>query len=472
MEPNREDCQKVWDFAGRERQRRSSTFMPTPQRAALALLAAMLFFCCGPPPGVDWLATQPGQPPPAPRASALPASPLRQDLAWRDYSQSPDGPAVDAWALPGCSSYSRGLTEVARAVANQRARGEPTPRHFELVARMRAAGVPHVWPRTWALGAPTLDLERAESRFRTWLSRESYLGEARCGMALAGTPGRQQVLVAIAVDAIADLRPLPTRARLGQWLDLEAFLPPESRPLPSDRVVLLGPTGPPRSLATPRRNGALRTRFNLDRPGRWRVQVMMESARGPRPALEAWVFVNVPPEARPRPHPAPGERSTLAHTPSEAREAMLDMINEARRSEGLPALAEDSALQALAQSHAEHMSAARLTAHDVGRGSPAQRARRAGLSARRLGENVVRAPTLRLAHRALWESPSHRGNLLGREYRAVGVGIARSKPSRPPPTSSGGARAAAPLTGPDEELWVCELFADYGPVLTPRSHVR
>jgi uncharacterized protein YkwD len=71
------------------------------------------------------------------------------------------------------------------------------------------------------------------------------------------------------------------------------------------------------------------------------------------------------------------------------------------------------------------MAMARELAHDVGDGDPLERLHVAGLDPRSAGENVAHAATVPLAHRALWASPSHRANLLGREYDRVGVGVAR-----------------------------------------------
>ncbi len=45
---------------------------------------------------------------------------------------------------------------------------------------------------------------------------------------------------------------------------------------------------------------------------------------------------------------------------------------------------------------------------------------------RRLGENTARGRNCRSVMRALWRSPSHRANILGR-FSFVGVGIARRK---------------------------------------------
>src|SRR5437764_1249808 len=53
-------------------------------------------------------------------------------------------------------------------------------------------------------------------------------------------------------------------------------------------VVLLGPDGAPRRvLATLGADGAIRSRFRLDRTGVWKVQVLATLASGPEPVLEA-----------------------------------------------------------------------------------------------------------------------------------------------------------------------------------------
>jgi uncharacterized protein YkwD len=57
-----------------------------------------------------------------------------------------------------------------------------------------------------------------------------------------------------------------------------------------------------------------------------------------------------------------------------------------------------------------------------------------------MGENVAHALTLERAHRVLWASPSHRGNLLDRRFRDLGVGVARDS---------------------DGSVWVCQLFGGF-----------
>ena len=103
------------------------------------------------------------------------------------------------------------------------------------------------------------------------------------------------------------------------------------------------------------------------------------------------------------------------------------------------ALVRDPELDALARAHAEAMREAGVVAHDSGSGDLATRFEEAGLVATTVGENVARARTLALAHRALHASPSHRMNLLHPRYTHAGFGVARD--------AAGG-------------VFVCEVFAE------------
>jgi uncharacterized protein YkwD len=114
------------------------------------------------------------------------------------------------------------------------------------------------------------------------------------------------------------------------------------------------------------------------------------------------------------------------------------MVTALREGEQLPNLARDPKLDAIALAHAHQMLAARTVGHDVGDGDPEARARAAGIRARLVGENVAHAASIRLAHRALYESPSHRANLLHTEFDRVG---------------------AAVLEDTDGSVWVAEVFA-------------
>jgi uncharacterized protein YkwD len=85
----------------------------------------------------------------------------------------------------------------------------------------------------------------------------------------------------------------------------------------------------------------------------------------------------------------------------------------------------NAALDAVAHRHVLAMVATGRVAHDVGDGLPHERLGEAGVTATRVGENVASAPSLRRIHRVLWDSPSHRENLLDPGFSRVGVALVR-----------------------------------------------
>jgi uncharacterized protein YkwD len=202
------------------------------------------------------------------------------------------------------------------------------------------------------------------------------------------------------------------------------------------KVVLLGPRGLPRTVLASLADREIRASFNVDQPGAWLVQVLATTANGPRPVLEAYVHAGVAPPPRFAESPAPGENATGGPTDEDA---FFAMVNAARASEGRSALLRDPTLDRLAEEHSERMIAARTVGHDVGQGDPTARLTAAGVSFRVSGENVASASTLQRAHRALWASPSHRGNVLEARFARVGLGVRRSD---------------------DGRVWVTELFVE------------
>lgn len=368
----------------------------------------------------------------------------RSAIVWALQTGSPRWGADEPWRLPGCVAYERPLARVAAAIAAARARGSEALDMQEVELLLRAMGSPHVWPRVWMLEGLALDEQRLLEEWESWLSQDPSVGQRRCGISRALAAGGRSIVVALVVDALADLAPLPLRARVGQWLSLEARLLGAAR---AGQLFLMGPGVSPRSVPSTLDGAVFHSAFSLDQPGFWRLQVLLDAGSGPRPALEAWVFVDVEPKLEVASLAAPGERrvSSSRATPEQLRAALWTMIDDARRSQGLSSLRRDERLDAVAQAHVASMSSRGKTAHDAGDGLPFERVARAGLVARRVGENVARARSVERAHQVLWDSPSHRRNLLDARYEAVGIGVARTE---------GG------------DILVCELFADYGRVTT------
>lgn len=357
-------------------------------------------------------------------------------IAWRPATASPQpaaAAAADAALLSRCGAADGALAEVARQNVARQVGGQEILPSDELVFTMRASGEPHAWPRAWSITGAGLTDDDLAKRLGDWTAAWSTLGVRRCGIARGAKPDGSAVVSAIAIDALADLAPLPTTARVGQWMKLEGTMLVAASEV---KVVLLGPRGAPKAVLASLSQGKVRSTFSVDQPGGWLVQVLATVATGPRPVLEAMVFAGAaPPGQFVRPS-APGEAS--AKGAADDADAVLRMMNAARASEGQPALARDAALDRLARAHAEAMIKARMVGHDVGGGDPAARLAAAGYQARVAGENVASSDTPENAHRAIWASPSHRGNLLLRDYRKAGVAAVRDAAGR---------------------VWVTELFA-------------
>ncbi|MBX3215381.1 MAG: CAP domain-containing protein [Labilithrix sp.] len=394
--------------------------------------------------GCGAAATTPSEPlaqaPSAP-ASILPSPPR---ASWVAATRSPWPPApADERVLSltaACGSADGALARVAARLASQRARGLGAPDPDRVVSMLRAEGAPHVRPRVVSAssrGAPDDDAIRAK------LEAERRAG-ARCGVALArpepasGKEGNE-LFVAVLVDALADLDPLPTRARTGEWLTFSATV---RAPVSSAKLVVLGPRGLPRTVPTslgpaPSSEAGSRTaraRFALDQPGAFTVQLIADLASGPTPLLEARVFADVEPWLDDDATRAPGEE--LAGADDDA--ALARMTAAVRASESLSTLRRDERLDALALAHAEEMKSARAVRHDLGDGDLTARFESAGLAAAVVGENVARARSVRLVHRALHASPSHRMNLLRADYTHLGVGV---------------------VTDDAGDVYACEVFA-------------
>jgi uncharacterized protein YkwD len=366
-------------------------------------------------------------------------------VTWAVFTASPK-PAVPvgdraardrvAELLARCGRGEAGLEEVARSLVARRLAGRAHLELDGLTFALRAAGEPHVWPHAWVIAGRGLDREATAAKLEAWGATFHDEGERRCGVATGVGGDGTEVVAAVTVDALADLAPLPTETRVGTWLTVDARL---AVPVGDAHVIVQGVGTDPRPVPswTEEEDGAMhvRARFAPERPGPMTVQVVAEAATGPRPILEARVFTEVAPPDRFDPARAPGEDVTSS---GDGADRLLAMVSALRDDERLPAMARDRGLDALALAHARRMLAARAVGHDVGDGDPEARLEATGARARLVGENVAHAASVRLAHRALYESPSHRANLVRSEFDRVG---------------------AAVLDDVDGSVWVVEVFA-------------
>src|SRR5690606_37772980 len=131
-----------------------------------------------------------------------------------------------------------------------------------------------------------------------------------------------------------------------------------------------------------------------------------------RPVLEAAVYVDELPPSEFHSLPTPGEQDVAIDAGAPSAQDLRALLNAARQSERLPALVPHPNLDRLALQHAQAMQTRGRVAHDVGNGDPVRRLQSGGVDAQMVGENVAIGASLVAAHRALWASPSHRGNML------------------------------------------------------------
>ncbi|MEQ9322509.1 MAG: CAP domain-containing protein [Polyangiaceae bacterium] len=355
-----------------------------------------------------------------------PRSPLR----WVAETESPRSAQPTGPLYRACGGRDLGLVSVAAQIVRRRLRGMPPPSERQLETLLRASGVPQVFPRAWSLRGDHGD-EVIATKLGGWLAKRPPAGHRRCGIARGTDAEGVPVVVVVTVDAFADQAALPTRARVSKWLRLEAAL---HVPAHDAKVVLLGPRGRPKRVLASLSGDTVRSRFMLDAPGRWLVQVVADLSSGPQPVLESTVWVDRDP-----PDTLPEELPTAAGTAAPKPSALFTLLNRSRQKEGLPPLHRDQKLDRIARDHAAAMMTARRAAHDVGQGPPTERVERAGLVVHRVGENVASAPTVARVHEALWDSPSHRENMLDASFRRTGVALAIDR------------------TG---QLWAVQLFSE------------
>jgi uncharacterized protein YkwD len=366
------------------------------------------------------------------------AAPRVERFTWQDRvgSPQPGGGETDLERelVALCDGGDGALGNVALRMAHRQADALPQFDMAQVAFALRSEGAPYVWPRAWSLQGGELDRGDVAARMQRWLASFGDGGQRRCGVA-AVRHGKKQVIAALAVDALADLGAVPTTVRAGKWISVEAkMLVPTSEA----KVIVLAPQGPPHAITSSLSDGAVRARFSADRPGPWVVQVLATVSGGPRPVLETVVHVDEEPPETFQFRTAPGEDA--ADETDDDTTAIKLMVDAARQTERLAKLRRDEQLDRVAQAHADAMLNARRIGHDVGYGDPRARVEAAGLNLNAAGENVVHAANLRRAHRALWASPSHRGNVLQKRFDSIGIGVSNDR---------------------DGTVWVCEVFADF-----------
>ena len=318
--------------------------------------------------------------------------------------------------LRGCAPEDTRLSRVAARLIRWNVTRGVSINDEMLLYAMRLEGVPYAWPRSWMI-TPTRDLAETQSRFNTWLATFSTVGERRCAVAADDYPDGSRAWVAVGADIFGELAPLPQHVQSGEGILVKASFRQRVR---SSSIVVADEGDVPQEHALQTDGLTVTYPVTCKRRGRCVVQVMADVGSGPRPVLEAFVFVDVAVPTGPPVHHDLRTDEALSDS-----EQLRTWLNEQRLQHMLRPLESDPRLERLAREHTEQMMHEQRLAHDLNRGDVMTRAERIGLRIRVIGENVAHADSVSALHRAWIESPSHLSNMLAQAYDRVGIAVMR-----------------------------------------------
>jgi uncharacterized protein YkwD len=359
---------------------------------------------------------------PASRPAAAPAAgPVRYGAEADLTDATPLEEAVLAAArsrLGGRPARAPSLSAAARGLAARAADGEPAPlSRAALRLALAEAGAFDPSPSALAVCGPA---ERLPGQVATAL-RDGAASHLGVGVA-EGTAGTCAVV--LLGERHARLDPFPREVPAHGPAALGGALVGLSGP----RVFLTLPDG--RAREVPARDGpgqAFEARIPFAGAGRYLVEVLGSSARGPEVAALLVVSAGGAPLAEPS-RPADDDDRDDEGEAKAAEDRVAAAVNRLRARHDLPPLAVDGRLREAARRHSADMLAAGGVAHVLpgGQGA-AERLRRARIPFRRALENLARAGSAAAAHESIEESPAHLANLLDPGAARLGVGLARGR---------------------------------------------
>lgn len=141
------------------------------------------------------------------------------------------------------------------------------------------------------------------------------------------------------------------------------------------------------------------------------------------------------PSKTPTATPAPGKTTTPSPTPgqpqttdlSENEKLLLDLINQERAKNNLPALQADPELMKVARIKAKDMVDNNYFSHySPTYGSPFDMMRQFGVTFKAAAENIAGNSTVQGAVNSWMGSQGHRANIMNSSYNYTGIGIAES----------------------------------------------
>jgi uncharacterized protein YkwD len=232
--------------------------------------------------------------------------------------------------------------------------------------------------------------------------------------------GPRASVVMLMQEVFVDLEPVPRQVRAGGTFRVNGRI---RRGVRNPQVVVTPPRGGVREVRAAETRGRFETTVGCtEGNGEYQVEVVGQDASGPVVLANFPVWCGTRPPTR---APVAAAEPVDPQDPGEAERELFDLVNGARKQQGLPPLVSDRRLAAIARAHSREMASTGQVAHVSPRtGSAEDRLARAGLSPSLAAENVGRAATAAQAHRGFMGSPGHRGNVLDRQVTAVGIGVA------------------------------------------------
>jgi uncharacterized protein YkwD len=270
---------------------------------------------------------------------------------------------------------------------------------------------------------------RAEAAMTELLLRDVPLPEGRplatVGVGIDRDTSSLLLMVAVQEKTL-DLDPVPRQLPAADKFRVSGRLLGD---LTKPHLYVTDPQGAPRKLPATTNGARFGADLACDRGnGRYQVEVFGDGATGPTVLANFPLYCGVAPPATFG--SAAGYTADARLKPSDAEARLLELVNRDRRAAGLPPVAPDPALAVVARAHSQDMMAGSFIGHiSPTTGNPSDRVKRAGLSFRRLAENVGRNNSVEDLEVGLMASPGHRSAILDREARHVGIGVAIGTPT-------------------------------------------
>jgi uncharacterized protein YkwD len=165
-----------------------------------------------------------------------------------------------------------------------------------------------------------------------------------------------------------------------------------------------------------------------EEPGRYKIEMMVDTELGPTVANLFPLYIDVPYDTELILTPKNLVAAETYASVDAAENAFSELVNAVRKKNKLSDLTWDRQLQIMARGHSNQMKQKEFFGHTTPEGQTLKmRAQSVTHSYSKVTENLAQNSTLTEAMDKLMDSPAHRGNILDPELTDFGVGIAIKK---------------------------------------------